>query len=129
MARQFKIPVWTVSQVNRAGANDDVVQGDKAAGSYGKIMIADFIMSLSRKREDKVKGTGRIHVIKNRFGSDGMTYSAKINTSNGDIVIDSSELGEDEINISSDANKSFNKSGFSQDERQYLKNKFFELGM
>lgn len=129
MARQFKLPVWTVSQVNRAGANDDVIEGDKAAGSYGKIMIADFILSLSRKRQDKVNGTGRIHVMKNRFGSDGMTYGAKINTSNGSIVLDSEELDEDSISNSSPQNKQINKSGFSMDEKQYLKTKFFELGM
>lgn len=129
MARQFKLPVWTVSQVNRAGANDDVIEGDKAAGSYGKIMIADFIMSLSRKRQDKVNGTGRIHIMKNRFGSDGMTYGAKINTSNGSILLDSSELDEDSINNSSTQNKQINKSGFSMDEKQYLKTKFFELGL
>jgi replicative DNA helicase len=59
LARELKIPIWTVSQVNRAGAKDDVIEGDKAAGSYNKIMIADFAMSLSRKRQDKVNGTGR----------------------------------------------------------------------
>ena len=129
MARQFKTPIWTVSQVNRAGANDDVVEGDKAAGSYGKIMIADFIMSLSRKRQDKVNGTGRMHIIKNRFGSDGMTYGAKINTSNGTIVIEPNELGEEEFTTSSPQSKSISKSNFSTDEKQYLKSKFFELGI
>jgi replicative DNA helicase len=129
MARQFKIPVWTVSQVNRAGANDNVIEGDKAAGSYGKIMIADFIMSLSRKRQDKANGTGRMHIMKNRFGSDGMTYAAKINTSNGFIQIDSGELDDDQMEKDSPQNKQINKSNFSSDEKQYLKSKFFELGL
>jgi hypothetical protein len=129
MARQVKIPVWTVSQVNRAGANDDVIEGDKAAGSYGKIMIADFIMSWSRKRKDKASGTARMHIMKNRFGQDGMTYGAKINTSNGNIIIDNSELGDEELSNSSDQMKPVNKSNFSTDEKQYLKSKFFELGI
>ena len=129
MARQFNLPVWTVSQVNRAGANDNVIEGDKAAGSYGKIMIADFIMSLSRKRQDKVNGTGRIHIMKNRFGSDGMTYAAKINTANGDINIESSELDDDQMDNSSPQVGTINKSSFSSGEKQYLKNKFFELGI
>jgi hypothetical protein len=72
------------------GAKDDIIEGDKAAGSYDKIMVADFCMSLSRKKEDKVNGTGRIHIMKNRYGMDGMTYGAKINTNNGNI-----ELSED----------------------------------
>jgi hypothetical protein len=46
-------------------------------------MVADFLMSLSRKVEDKMSGTGRGHVIKNRFGPDGITLPSKINTNNG----------------------------------------------
>ena len=83
LARGLNIPVWSVSQVNRAGAKDDIIEGDKAAGSYDKIMITDFAASLSRKRQDKVNGTGRWHIMKNRYGMDGLTYGAKINTSTG----------------------------------------------
>ena len=90
MAKEFKITVLSPSQVNRMGAKDDIIEGDKAAGSYDKIMVADFCLSLSRKKEDKVHGTGRVHVMKNRYGMDGMTYGAKIDTNNGHI-----ELTED----------------------------------
>lgn len=83
LARGLNIPVWSVSQVNRAGAKDDIIEGDKAAGSYDKIMITDFAASLSRKRQDKVNGTGRWHIMKNRYGMDGLTYGAKIDTSTG----------------------------------------------
>lgn len=83
LARGLNIPVWSVSQVNRAGAKDDIIEGDKAAGSYDKIMITDFAASLSRKRQDKVNGTGRWHIMKNRYGMDGLTYGAKIDTSMG----------------------------------------------
>ena len=61
LARQLDIPIWSVSQVNRAGAQDKIIEGDKAAGSYDKMMISDFAMSLSRKKEDKVNGTGRFN--------------------------------------------------------------------
>ena len=40
---------------------------------YSKVMT-DFVMSMSRKVEDKIANTGRFHVIKNRFGIDGITY-------------------------------------------------------
>ena len=66
LARQLNIPIWSVSQVNRAGAQDKIIEGDKAAGSYDKMMISDFAMSLSRKKEDKVNNTGRFHIMKNR---------------------------------------------------------------
>lgn len=130
MARELKIPIWTVSQVNRAGAKDDVIEGDKAAGSYNKIMIADFAMSLSRKREDKVKGTGRIHIMKNRFGADGMTYEAIVNTHNGKIEINENQMSDDQLNFDSGSNNNgFKSSTFSNSEKAFLKSKFFELGM
>jgi len=129
LARDLKIPIWTVSQVNRAGAKDDVIEGDKAAGSYNKIMIADFAMSLSRKRLDKVNGTGRGHIMKNRYGPDGMTYPMKINTENGNIEIQEREMGEDEFIPEGSSNSSRAPvTGFSSEERNYLQQKFFELG-
>lgn len=128
LARQLKTPIWTVSQVNRMGSKDDIIEADKIAGSYDKIMIADFAMSLSRKRSDKLNGTGRIHVIKNRFGADGMTFSAKINTSNGFIDIDPSEIEDSELRTDTESSSSgFNK--IDSDEKKYLSNKFFELGL
>jgi replicative DNA helicase len=128
LARQIRTPIWTVSQVNRMGSKDDIIEADKIAGSYDKIMIADFAMSLSRKRSDKLNGTGRIHVIKNRFGSDGMTFSAKINTANGHIDIDASEMDDSELKVDTGSAPS----GFSRidnDEKKYLSSKFFELGL
>lgn len=125
MARELKLPVWTVSQVNRAGAKDDVIEGDKAAGSYNKIMIADFALSLSRKRQDKVNGTGRVHIMKNRFGEDGMTFGAKINTSNGHIEIESTAMDEDGlVNESELPSRGMNNPNFSLEQRNDLFRKF-----
>ena len=87
LAKQLNIPIWSVSQVNRAGAKDDVIEGDKAAGSYDKMMITDFCMSLSRKKEDKVNNTARLHIMKNRYGMDGLTFSAKADTSIGHFEV------------------------------------------
>ncbi len=83
MAGEYEIPVWTASQAGRSALEEDVIEADKIASSYGKVMVADFLMSLSRKVEDKLSGTGRGHVIKNRFGPDGITLPSKINTNNG----------------------------------------------
>jgi hypothetical protein len=49
----------------------------KISESYGKVMVADFVLSLSRKVQDKLAGTGRWHVIKNRFGPDGITFQVR----------------------------------------------------
>ena len=87
MAGELQVPVWTASQANRSALDEDVIEASKVAESYAKVMTADFVMSLSRKIEDKVGNTGRFHVIKNRFGPDGLTYPAKINTNIGKIEI------------------------------------------
>jgi len=83
MAGEYDVPVWTATQANRSALEEDVIEADKIASSYGKVMVSDFLMSLSRKVEDKMSGTGRGHVIKNRFGPDGITLPCKINTNNG----------------------------------------------
>jgi replicative DNA helicase len=85
LAGEYDIPVWTASQTNRGGLKEDVIGGDNIASSYRKLAHSDFMMSLSRKVEDKASGTGRIHIIKNRFGADGITFPSKINTFNGHI--------------------------------------------
>jgi replicative DNA helicase len=129
LARDLKLPIWTVSQVNRAGAKDDVIEGDKAAGSYNKIMIADFAMSLSRKRLDKMNGTGRAHIMKNRYGGDGMTYPVKINTENGNIEILDREMEEGEFTVENGTQgPKAPTTNFSAEERNYLQQRFFELG-
>jgi replicative DNA helicase len=98
LARELDIPIWSVSQVNRAGANDEIIEGDKAAGSYDKLMISDFAMSLSRKKEDKVNNTGRFHIMKNRYGIDGLTFAVKADTSTGHFEVHNynTDLSEDE---------------------------------
>jgi replicative DNA helicase len=93
MSGEFQIPIWTASQSNRSSLEDEIIGAEKIAESYAKIMTADFVMSLSRKIEDKIANTGRVHVIKNRFGPDGMTYPTTMNTSIGKIdIYDSSSI-------------------------------------
>ena len=87
IAGEYEVPLFTASQINRSGADNDVITGTSIAGSFSKMMTADFVVSLSRKIEDKLAGTGRWHVIKNRFGPDGMTLPSKANMSNGRINI------------------------------------------
>ena len=87
MAGEFDVPVWTASQANRSSLEEDVIGAEKVSEDYSKVMTADFVMSMSRKVEDKIANTGRFHVIKNRFGPDGITFPATINTNTGYIQI------------------------------------------
>jgi replicative DNA helicase len=125
LARELDIPIWSVSQVNRAGAKDDIVEGDKAAGSYDKIMITDVCISLSRKKADKVNGTGRFHIMKNRYGIDGLTFGVKADTSTGHFEV----IDYDPEDYEKEPTQPIN--GFNNDldtfDKQSLKNKFFEL--
>ena len=124
MARELNTPVWSVSQVNRSGAQDDIIQGDKAAGSYDKIMISDFCMSLSRKKEDKVAGTGRIHIMKNRYGMDGITYNAQVDTTTGHVSLSGGDDDEVSTKIQS---KSNSLSEWNNNDLTKLSNKYIEL--
>jgi hypothetical protein len=125
LARELKVPIWSVSQVNRAGAKDDIIEGDKAAGSYDKIMITDVAISLSRKKEDKIAGTGRFHIMKNRYGIDGMTFGAKIDTSTGHFeVFDDYDEEAGNYTPSKPVNEFSNVNSL---ERDVLQKKFFEL--
>lgn len=123
LARELNIPIWSVSQVNRAGAKDDIIEGDKAAGSYDKMMITDLSMSLSRKKEDKVNGTGRLHIMKNRYGMDGLTFQVDVNTSNGHISV--GEHYDEEADTV--APKKQSNDNFDDLDKRMLANKFFEL--
>lgn len=125
LAKTLNIPIVSPSQINRAGANDSIIQQDKIAGSYSKFFHADFALSLSRKLEDKEEGTGRFHVMGSRVGPDGLTFYATINTSNGEIVISETPF----TNSHSEENKkSANSSGeVSSVEKELLRKKFFEM--
>ena len=97
LAGEMEVPFWTASQANRSALEEDVIGADKIAEDYSKIMTADFVMSMSRKVEDKIANTGRFHIIKNRFGIDGITYPATINTNIGQVLIHegSSKFGKE----------------------------------
>ena len=97
LAGELEVPIWTASQANRSALEEDVIGADKVAEDYSKVMTADFVMSMSRKVEDKIANTGRFHVIKNRFGVDGITYPSTINTNIGLVNIHegSSKFGKE----------------------------------
>lgn len=119
-AGENQVPVWTVSQSNRSGLNEDVIEADKAAGAYAKIFPADFVMSLSRKAQDKLSNTARLHVIKNRFGIDGVTFPVYMDTSRGviNVYAEGSTKGK-EVSDTMSTDNQYN--------RQRLKQRFNQL--
>ena len=122
LARELNIPVWSASQVNRQGAQDEVIEGHKAAGSYDKMMITDFAASISRRAKDKQTGIGRFHIMKNRYGMDGLTYGANINIAIGSFqLVDENEL-EDTSPQESNSHQGFANNNFSMTEMGQLRN-------
>lgn len=85
LSGEYKIPIWTASQASRGAINEEVIEADKIADSYAKVMHADFILSLSRMSNDKLSNTARFHIMKNRFGVDGITFPSKMDTNIGKI--------------------------------------------
>jgi len=120
LAGEVEVPIWTASQANRSSLEEDVIDASKVAEAYSKVMTADFILSVSRKVEDKIANTGRFHVIKNRFGIDGITYPATINTNTGSILVyESSTQGGKEVQGKMDNSEEYL--------RKQLSNKFNDM--
>lgn len=87
LAMELNLPIWTASQSNREGSNADVVGLENMSEAYGKAMVADVVMSLSRKPSEKADGSGRLFVAKNRAGKDGVLFPIHIDTSQSRIKI------------------------------------------
>ena len=93
LAMEMNIPVWTASQANRDSANSDIVGLENMSEAYGKAMVADVVISLSRKATEKAGGTGRLYVAKNRAGRDGLLFPISIDTARSKFdILDENHL-------------------------------------
>lgn len=87
LAMEMNIPIWTASQANRDSAKAEIVGLENMSEAYGKAMVADVVVSLSRKPLEKASGAGRLFVAKNRAGKDGLMFPVKIDTSMSKIYV------------------------------------------
>lgn len=87
LAMDLRIPIWTASQANRDSANSDIVGLENMSEAYGKAMVADLVVSLSRKATEKATGLGRIFIAKNRAGKDGILFPIHIDTARSSIKV------------------------------------------
>ena len=87
LASEFDCPVWTATQTNRTGLNQEVITMAEISEAFNKCFVADFIMTLSRTLEDKTTNTGRIYVAKNRNGPDGILFPIYMDTSKVEIKV------------------------------------------
>ena len=87
MAMELSVPIWTASQSNKEGANSEIIDMTNMSEAYGKAMICDVIVSVSRRPHEKAGGWGRLYIAKNRAGRDGLVYPVKINTARSKFEI------------------------------------------
>lgn len=117
LSMELNIPIWTASQANRDASNSDVVGLENMSEAYGKAMVADVVISLSRKPTEKADGTGRLFVAKNRAGKDGILFPIHIDTSQSKIKI----LDENSLSLSETITNDKNN------EKKLLKQKWLEV--
>jgi replicative DNA helicase len=97
LSMEMSIPIWTASQANRDSAKSEIVGLENMAEAYGKAMVADVVLSLSRKPEEKSGGSGRLFVAKNRAGRDGLVFPIHIDTARSTFrILDENALSLDE---------------------------------
>ena len=93
MSMELGVPIWTASQANRDSANSDIVGLENMAEAYSKAMVADVVLSISRKSTEKSTGSGRIFIAKNRAGRDGLLFPVNIDTARSKFsLLDESSL-------------------------------------
>lgn len=98
LAMELEVPVWTASQANRDSAQSDVVGLENMSEAYGKAMVADVVVSISRKASEKSTGIGRLFIAKNRAGKDGIVFPITIDTSMSRFdILDETSLTLDEV--------------------------------
>jgi replicative DNA helicase len=68
LAIEKNIAVVTATQANRAALSAITVTEEHVAESFGKVEVADVVLSMGRTQKDEEKGTGRLVMLKNREG-------------------------------------------------------------
>ena len=62
IAAETGCPVWTASQTNRGGLNQEVITMESISEAFNKCFVSDFIFSISRTVDDKIANTGRVFI-------------------------------------------------------------------
>ena len=66
LSMEMKLPIWTATQSNREGFNDDVITIDKVGEAINKAMVVDFFGTFSQRK---------FHIGKNRMGQANVNYN------------------------------------------------------
>jgi hypothetical protein len=119
LAQELDLPVWTATQANREGLDVDVLTLKHVAECYGKAMISDLFLTMTRKKENSFVTFGNFFVAKNRLGPDGIKLPIAVTTALSKIEVLPPELHDDEELSGEELLKKkfreFQKNGYSGD--------------
>ena len=87
LAGELQIPLVTASQTNRGGMDEEIVTLSTIGESFAKAQVADIIVSLSRRYEDRQKNVGKFYIAKNRAGQDNLILPVIMNTTTAQMEV------------------------------------------
>ncbi len=96
-AEELNVAIWTASQVNKEGSENEVIDMSNMSEAYAKAFVADFIVSISRRASEKASGAARLYVAKNRAGRDGLLYGMKMDTARSKFEITQDNVTQTEL--------------------------------
>lgn len=82
---ESQLPVWTATQTNREGFNDDIITMDKIGEAISKAQVVDFFGTFSQKY---------FHIGKNRMGTANANFT--INIDYGKSLIKLNDMAEEQ---------------------------------
>jgi len=82
LAAEFGCPVWTASQINRAGFQRTESDISNLSESWEKAMIADLVLVVRQSKEEFEQNRLRLYVGKNRSGQARVEIHCEIDYKN-----------------------------------------------
>jgi replicative DNA helicase len=97
MGVEKNLAIVTASQANRSSLSMDLVSIEHIAEDFGKVAIADIIVTISQNSAERVGGKMRFYMAKNRDGSVDEVIPTYVNYSNmtlGDVSHEADDIKE-----------------------------------
>ena len=91
-AMETRLPIWTATQSNREGFNDDIITIDKVGEAISKVHVSDFFATFSQRK---------FHIGKNRVGKAGVNYDIDIDYARSLITLEQGNAAHGGISVSS----------------------------
>ncbi|MBT7349876.1 hypothetical protein HN803_03720 [candidate division WWE3 bacterium] len=98
-AMETRLPIWTATQSNREGFNDDVITIDKVGEAISKVHVSDFFATFSQRK---------FHIGKNRAGKAGINFDIDIDYARSMITLEQGNATHRGISVASRVDQRLN---------------------